>query len=194
MPYYEDSIKKMLPKTYFRKHVAHEICLALTHFKSLVPMMDRYVYNDGTTKDLMSLTGTIPVMFEDKTYNIPVCLWIEDSYPLTAPICYVRPTNDMMVLSGKYISNNGEVMLSYLEEWKSGECDLVSLLQVMVAMFGDFPPVCMQSHPEPEQAPCWLQFHRQAEVRSKADGSLYLHLAREDDLPVSLQDKHETNC
>uniref|UniRef100_A0A8P4K2D0 Zgc:123278 n=1 Tax=Dicentrarchus labrax TaxID=13489 RepID=A0A8P4K2D0_DICLA len=106
------------------------------------------VYNDGTTKDLMSLTGTIPVMYEDKTYNIPVCLWIEESYPQTAPICYVRPTREMMVLKGKYISSNGEVLLPYLEEWKNGECDLVSLLQVMVAMFGDFPPVCMQPHPE----------------------------------------------
>ncbi|KAM6926614.1 tumor susceptibility gene 101 protein [Lycodopsis pacificus] len=192
MPYYENVIKKMLPKTYLRQHVAHEIYVALTHFQSLVPMMDTYVYNDGTTKNLMSLTGTIPVMFKDKTYNIPVCLWIEESYPQTAPICYVRPTCDMMVLSGKYISSNGEVTLPYQEEWKNGECDLVSLLQVMVVVFGDFPPVCMQSHLEPEQAPCWLQFHRQAEVLSRTDGSLYLHLASEDDLPF--QQENETSC
>uniref|UniRef100_A0A8D0AQ49 UEV domain-containing protein n=1 Tax=Sander lucioperca TaxID=283035 RepID=A0A8D0AQ49_SANLU len=70
MPHYEDMIKKMLPKTYHRKHVAHEIYVALHHFKSLVPMMDRYVYNDGTTKNLMSLTGTIPVMFADETHNL----------------------------------------------------------------------------------------------------------------------------
>ncbi|KAK9516906.1 hypothetical protein VZT92_024814 [Zoarces viviparus] len=192
MPYYENAIKKMLPKTYLRQHVAHEIYVALTHFQSLVPMMDKYVYNDGTMKNLMSLTGTIPVMFEDNTYNIPVCLWIEESYPQTAPICYVRPTCEMTVLSGKYISSNGEVMLPYLEEWKNGECDLVSLLQVMVVVFGDFPPVYMHSHPEPEQAPCWLQFHRQAEVLSRTDGSLYLHLASEDDLPF--QQENETSC
>ncbi|KAL3061812.1 hypothetical protein OYC64_009863 [Pagothenia borchgrevinki] len=191
MPYNKGSIKKMLPKTYPRKHVAHEIYDALTHFKSLVPLMDRYVYNDGTTKNLMSLTGTIPVMLEDQTYNIPVCLWIEESYPQTAPICFVRPTHEMMLIGGQYISNSGEVVLPYLEEWKSGECDLLSLLQVMVAVFGDFPPVCMQPHPEPEQAPCWLQFHRQAEVLSKTDGSMHLNLTGEDDLPFQ---EHETNC
>ncbi|XP_035520925.1 tumor susceptibility gene 101 protein [Morone saxatilis] len=190
MLYYEDTIKKMLPKTYLRKYVAHEIYIALTHFKNLEPMMDKYVYNDGTTKDLMSLTGTIPVMFGDKTYNIPVCLWIEESYPQTAPICYVRPTREMVVIKGKYISNNGEVLLPYLEEWKNGECDLVSLLQVMVAMFGDFPPVCMQ--PELEQSSCWLQFQRHAEVLWKTDGSLHLYLSREDDQPP--QQENETNC
>ncbi|XP_029289427.1 tumor susceptibility gene 101 protein [Cottoperca gobio] len=191
MPYDEHSIRKMLPKTYLCKLVAHEIYFAVSHFNNLVPMMDKYVYNDGTTKDLMSLTGTIPVMIEDKTYNIPICLWIEESYPQTAPICYVTPTREMIVLSGKYISSNGEVLLPYLEEWKMGECDLVSVLQVMVAMFGDFPPVCMQPHPEHEQAPRWLHFHRQAEVLSKTDGSLYLHLTREDGLPFQ---EHDTNC
>ncbi|KAK5867660.1 hypothetical protein PBY51_012129 [Eleginops maclovinus] len=181
----------MLPKTYLRKHVAHEIHVALTHFKNLVPLMDRYVYNDGTTKDLMSLTGTIPVMFEDQTYNIPVCLWIEESYPQTAPICFVRPTHEMMLLEGQYISNNGEVVLPYLEEWTFGECDLLSVLQVMIVVFGEFPPVCMQPLPEHEQAPCWLQFHRQAEVLSETDGSSFLDLTSEDDLPFQ---EHETNC
>lgn len=35
-----------------------------------------------------------------------------------------------------------------------GGCDLASLLQVMVVIFGEFPPVCMQPYPEPEQASC----------------------------------------
>ncbi|XP_056243506.1 tumor susceptibility gene 101 protein [Seriola aureovittata] len=192
MSYCEDTIKKMLPKAYVRKHVAHEIYVAATHFKNLVPMMDKYVYNDGTTKDLMSLTGTIPVLFNDKTYNIPICLWIEESYPQTAPICYIRPTREMMIVRGKFISSNGEVEMPYLEEWKNGECDLVTLLQVMAVMFGDFPPVCIQPHSEPEQASCWLQFQRQAEVLSKTDGSFYVSLLREDDQPF--QQDNETSC
>lgn len=35
-----------------------------------------------------------------------------------------------------------------------GECDLVSLLQVMVAVFGEFPPVAMRPYPEQGQAAC----------------------------------------
>ncbi|XP_040895166.1 tumor susceptibility gene 101 protein [Toxotes jaculatrix] len=192
MSYCEDTIKKMLPKTYLRKHVAHEIHVALAYFKNLMPTMDKYVYNDGTTKDLMSLTGTIPVIFNDQTYNIPICLWIEESYPQTAPICYVRPTREMMIIRGNYISSSGEVELPYLEEWKKGECDLMSLLQVMAAMFGDFPPVCMQPQSEPKQASCWLQFHREAEVLSNTDGSSYLCLARDDGQPF--QQENETSC
>ncbi|XP_053175656.1 tumor susceptibility gene 101 protein [Scomber japonicus] len=188
MPYYEGKIKKMLPKTYLRKHVAHEIYMVLTHFKTLQPMMDKYVYNDGTTKVLMCLSGTIPVMFKDQTYNIPICLWVEDSYPQTAPICYVRPTPDMWIITGKFISSDGEVKLPYLQEWKHGECDLVSLLQVMAATFGEFPPLCKQ-HPELQQASCRQQYHRQAEVLSTSDGSLYLSLAREEG-----QQENETNC
>lgn len=60
-----------------------------------------------------------PVLIPDKTYNIPICLWIEESYPQSAPICYVRPTQEMMLVRRKYISNSGEVMLPYLEEWKN---------------------------------------------------------------------------
>uniref|UniRef100_A0A3Q3XJM0 UEV domain-containing protein n=1 Tax=Mola mola TaxID=94237 RepID=A0A3Q3XJM0_MOLML len=93
MSYYGSQIRKMLPKTYLRTHVANEIQTALTHFKDLQPMMDTYVYNDGTTKELMSLTGTLPVLFNDETFNIPVCLWLEESYPQSAPICYVKSTS-----------------------------------------------------------------------------------------------------
>ncbi|XP_041794557.1 tumor susceptibility gene 101 protein [Chelmon rostratus] len=192
MSYRGDRIKRMLPKTYLRKHVAHEINVVLTHFTDLVPMMKKYVYNNGTTKDLMSLSGTIPVIFKDMNYNIPVCLWIEESYPQTAPICYVTPIHGMVILRGKYISSGGEVTLPYLEEWNTSQCDLVSLLQVMIATFGDFPPVCMQLHPEPEQSSCGQQFHRQAEVLSNMDESLYVYLARDDGQPF--QQEYETNC
>ncbi|XP_041652563.1 tumor susceptibility gene 101 protein [Cheilinus undulatus] len=193
MSYSEEKIKKMLPKTYLRKHVANEISVAVTHFKHLVPVMDKYVYNDGTTKDLMSLTGTIQVKYTDKSYNIPVCLWLEESYPQTPPICYVRPTREMMVVRGKFVSTNGEVILPYLDEWKNGECDLVSLLQVMSVMFGDFPPVCMRPHPEPELSSCWLQFHqKRARVLSNSDGEMYLCLPKEDGQPF--QQEHETTC
>lgn len=191
MSYFESSIKKMLPKTYLCKTVAQDISSALTHFKHLVPLLDKYVYNDGTTKKLMCLTGTISTVYQDNSYNIPVCLWLEESYPQTAPIAYIRPTQEMFILTGNYVNSNGEVLLPYLQEWKQGECDLLSLLQVMAATFGDCPPVCMKAHPEPEQASCWLQFHKQ-EIISTPDGNSYLSLPRDDGQPF--QQENETNC
>ncbi|XP_077372114.1 tumor susceptibility gene 101 protein [Festucalex cinctus] len=188
----KNAIQKMLPKTYLRNHVAHEIHVAFIHFKDLVPMVDKYIYNDGTAKVLMSLTGTIPILFKDMTYNIPICVWLEESYPQSAPICYVKPTREMMILQGNYVSSNGDIRLPYLQEWKQGECDLVSLLQVMVATFGDHPPICMQPRPQPAQASCSLQFRKESRVFSRADGSLYLSLSAEDGQPV-LQG-NETSC
>lgn len=38
----------------------------------------------------------------------------------------------------------------------------------------------------------WLQFHRQPEVFTDTDGSLYLSLTREDGQPF--QQENETNC
>ncbi|XP_016888823.1 tumor susceptibility gene 101 protein isoform X1 [Cynoglossus semilaevis] len=192
MMFSEEMIRKMLPKTYSRKHVAREVFIAITHFDTLVPIVDKYVYSDGTAKNLMSLTGTLPVIYNDKTYNIPVCTWIEESYPQTAPICYVRPTREMLIVKGKYVSSNGEVELPYLEEWNKRKCNLVTLLQVMVAMFGEFPPLCMRPFSELEQASCRHQYQRQTDVFSNADGSLYINILGEDNRPF--QQHNETNC
>lgn len=73
----------------------------------------------GKVKNLSDFNIFLFAIIKDTTYNIPICLWIEETYPQTAPICYIRPTQQMMILSGKYISSNGEVMLPYLREWKN---------------------------------------------------------------------------
>ncbi|XP_074533308.1 tumor susceptibility gene 101 protein [Halichoeres trimaculatus] len=195
MAHFEEKIRKMLPKAYSRKLVAREISTALTHFKHLVPVMDKYFYNDGTSKDLMSLTGTIPAKIGGKIFNIPVCLWLEEHYPYAAPICYVRPTREMKVLSGEFMSSNGEVMLPYLNEWKNGQCDLGSLLQVMRVTFEENPPVCSLLHqpqPEPSFNSCCMQFHSLPQIISDDDGGMCLCIGGEDGLPF--QPKHETNC
>ncbi|XP_032441041.1 tumor susceptibility gene 101 protein [Xiphophorus hellerii] len=182
----EEMIRKMLPRAYLRKYVAHQIYVSMSYFKNLVPVMDEYVYKDGATKSLMNLTGTIPVGFSGKTYNIPICVWIEPNYPNSPPMCYVKPTREMIIVKGKYISSDGEVTIPYLKDWKKGKCDLPSLLQVMAIMFGEVPPLAMRSYPEPEQASCWLQFHKEA------DGRYCISIPRGDGQPF--QHENETSC
>ncbi|XP_056908856.1 tumor susceptibility gene 101 protein [Takifugu flavidus] len=181
MSFYKNTIQKMLPKAYVHKYVSRDIKAAVFHYKDLQPVVDKYVYNDGTTKNLMSLTGTIPVAYDGKTYNIPVCVWLEESYPQTCPLCYIKPTSEMMIMQSKNITSNGEVLLPYLDEWSADICDLVSLLQVMTSLFEDTPPLCMKPYREPVQESCFLQFHRHSEVRSWPDGSLYLSFPTEAD-------------
>ncbi|XP_047452607.1 tumor susceptibility gene 101 protein [Mugil cephalus] len=192
MSHCRDSIKKLLPKTYERKRVAHEIFATMAFFRALIPKMEKYVYNDGATKNLMSLSGTVPVIYNEKTYHIPICLWLEESYPQTAPMCYVKPTRDMVIIRGQYVSSGGEVTLPYLEDWKAGECDLLSLVQVMIGIFGECPPLAMRPIPESEQTSCSMQFRKQAEIHETDDGSSYMSLLNEDG--QLFQQENETNC
>lgn len=58
------------------------------------------------------------VFIKGKTYNIPICVWIEPNYPNSPPMCYVKPTCEMIIVKGKYISSDGEVTIPYLKDWK----------------------------------------------------------------------------
>ncbi|XP_076853689.1 tumor susceptibility gene 101 protein [Brachyhypopomus gauderio] len=138
----ENALRKMLSKTYkYRDLTVREITNVTAQYKDLRPVMDSYVFNDGSTKELLSLTGTVPVTYRGNIYNIPICLWLLDSYPYNPPICFVKPTSTMMIKTGKHIDANGKIYLPYLHEWKHPQSDLFGLIQVMIVVFGDEPPV-----------------------------------------------------
>ncbi|KAG9336993.1 hypothetical protein JZ751_029909 [Albula glossodonta] len=138
----EGALKKMLSKQYkYRDLTVREIISVIAQYKDLKPVMDAYVFNDGSTRDLMSLTGTVPVSYRGNVYNIPVCLWLLDTYPYNPPICFVKPTSAMMIKTGKHIDANGKIYLPYLHEWKHPQSDLYGLIQVMIVVFGEEPPV-----------------------------------------------------
>lgn len=87
----------------------------------------------------MNLTGTIPVPYKGNIYNIPICLWLLDTYPYNPPICFVKPTSSMTIKTGKHVDANGKIYLPYLHEWKHPQSDLLGLIQVMIVVFGDEP-------------------------------------------------------
>lgn len=72
---------------------------------------------DGTTMELVSLTGTIPVSYRGSSYNIPICIWLIDTHPKNAPICYVKPTADMSIKVSMFVDQNGKIYLPYLHDW-----------------------------------------------------------------------------
>lgn len=138
----ESSLRKVFSKYYkYRDLTARDITNVTNIYKDLKPMMDNYVFNDGSTKELLSLTGTVPVNYRGNIYNIPVCLWLLDTYPYNPPICFVKPTSTMMIKPGKHVDANGKVYLPYLHEWKPPQSDLYGLIQVMIVVFGEEPPV-----------------------------------------------------
>uniref|UniRef100_A0A3B5MZJ7 Tumor susceptibility 101a n=1 Tax=Xiphophorus couchianus TaxID=32473 RepID=A0A3B5MZJ7_9TELE len=143
----ESALKKMLKQYKYRDLTVREITNVISQYKDLKPVMDAY-FNDGSSRDLMSLTGTVPVSYRN-VYNIPVCLWLLDTYPYNPPICFVKPTSTMMIKTGKHIDANGKIYLPYLHEWKHPQSDLYGLIQVMIVVFGEEPPVFSRPTTQP---------------------------------------------
>ncbi|XP_016097446.1 tumor susceptibility gene 101 protein-like [Sinocyclocheilus grahami] len=142
-------LRRILPRTYnHRREVLSEIATVVSQHQHLQPVLERFVFNDGTAKTLAGLTGTIKVFYEGKHYNIPVSLWLKESYPRTAPICYVKPTPEMLIMTGRHVDSSGEILMPYLDEWRHTQCDLHSLIQVMKAVFSEVPPLRMRLYPE----------------------------------------------
>ncbi|XP_056108087.1 tumor susceptibility gene 101 protein isoform X1 [Rhinichthys klamathensis goyatoka] len=177
-------LKRRLPKTYdHRRKVLSEISTVVSQHPYLEPVLERFVFNDGTAKTLISLTGTIKVFFNGKLYNIPVSLWLKESYPRTAPICYLKPTREMAVVPSRHVNSNGEILMPYLDEWRHPQCDLLGLIQVMMTVFSEIPPLRMCLDPEDSRSA-----HK---VQSFEDFS-HVTLDSEGDLPFS--EHNETIC
>lgn len=126
-------------------HTKHDILNVVKNFKLLTPKIERYIYPNGVTKDLVCLDGTIPVLFRDVSYNIPVCIFISENHPFEAPICYVRPTRDMTIKTSRHVDGSGRVYLPYLSEWKRDTSDLLGVIHVMQVVFGNMCPVYQKS-------------------------------------------------
>lgn len=74
--------------------------------------------------------GTIPVLFRGDVYHIPICIWLPDTYPVEAPICYVAPTATMRIEVSESVSKGGQVRLPYLDKWDHFQSNLRTLVEV----------------------------------------------------------------
>ncbi|XP_015437671.1 PREDICTED: tumor susceptibility gene 101 protein [Dufourea novaeangliae] len=120
-----------------RKHVISVLNLYI----GLQYEVEPFVFNDGSRKELFNLKGTIPVSYKGTCYNIPVCIWLMDTHPNNAPMCYVKPTADMSIKVSMFVDHNGKIYLPYLHDWVPHTSDLLSLIQIMIVTFGEQPPV-----------------------------------------------------
>lgn len=76
-------------------------------------------HDDGRSQLLLSLIGTVPIVYQSATYNIPVAFWLPTSYPSVAPIVFVTPTALMLVKAGKYVDISGRCYHPYLAYWSN---------------------------------------------------------------------------
>ncbi|KAK6111512.1 UEV domain family protein [Brugia pahangi] len=118
-----------------------DILSALSGFPDLTPNVEDFIYPNKTCTLAFCLKGTIPVFYKGKTYNIPVALYLWDTHPYYAPICYVCPTPNMVLKESRTVDDLGRISLPYLSDWTFPGYDLSGLLQVMAMCFQDSCPV-----------------------------------------------------
>ncbi|XP_067001805.2 tumor susceptibility gene 101 protein isoform X4 [Anabrus simplex] len=141
----EGKIQQYLTKYQNPDITKRDIMTTLEHYQGLSCKLEQFVFNDGTRMELVNLQGTIPVHYKGTVYNIPVCIWIMDTHPNNAPMCYVKPTPDMHIKVSAFVDHNGKIYLPYLHTWSHNSSDLLTLIQVMIVTFGEQPPVYAKS-------------------------------------------------
>lgn len=149
-PALESYVSQLLSKYQFADRAKRDALNALKFYKNLSPRLEMFVFNDGTRKDLVCLNGTIPVSYKGVTYNIPICVWLLDTHPFHSPMCFVKPTADMEIKISRHVDSSGRIYLPYLHEWNPNSSDLLGLIQVMIIVFGETPPVYSRPKSEPE--------------------------------------------
>ncbi|KAH8257559.1 hypothetical protein KR038_011430 [Drosophila bunnanda] len=137
----ETQITKYLSKYKYVGATKKDVMDVIKTYRSLTYNLQTFIFNDGNSKELFNLQGTIPVVYKNNTYYIPICIWLMDTHPQNAPMCFVRPTPTMQIKVSMYVDHNGKVYLPYLHDWQPHSSDLLSLIQVMIVTFGDHPPV-----------------------------------------------------
>lgn len=128
-----------------------DIQSALDYFKELSLIVDGYVYPNGQSKELVTLSGTIPVYYKNNRYNIPVQLFLSDTHPYMPPLCYVRPTPDMSINVSDHVDTNGRINLPCLREWSYPQSDIYVLLNLMTMKFSEQSPVFAKRQSQPQQ-------------------------------------------
>ncbi|KDO39635.1 hypothetical protein CISIN_1g039489mg, partial [Citrus sinensis] len=140
LPYAEDT------KWLIRQH----LLTLISTFPSLDPKTATFTHNDGRSVNLLQADGTVPMPFQGVTYNIPVIIWLMESYPRHPPCVYVNPTRDMIIKRPHpHVTPSGLVSIPYLQNWIYPSSNLVDLVRELSACFSREPPLYSQRRPSP---------------------------------------------
>lgn len=136
-----EKIERILSKYKFHDVAVEELQKIHRIYPGMRPSTGTYTFSDSTQKDLLKLTGNVPVKYEGRSYNFPVQLWLMDSFPFTPPICFLKPTSNMVIREGKHVDAQGRIYLPGLHNWDHPKSSVVGLLNEMVAKFEEDPPL-----------------------------------------------------
>ncbi|XP_010492167.1 PREDICTED: protein ELC-like [Camelina sativa] len=137
-------------KSLIRQHLLNLV----STYTSLDPKTATFTHNDGRSVILLQTEGTVPMLFQGVSYNIPVVIWLLDSYPHYPPCVFVNPTRDMIIKRPhSNVSPSGLVSLPYLQNWVYPSSNLLDLAAHLIAAFSRDPPLYSQRRPQPQPSP-----------------------------------------
>ncbi|XP_042496057.1 protein ELC-like [Macadamia integrifolia] len=156
----------------------HLIALIDT-FPPLQPKTAAFTHNDGRTVNLLQAEGTVPMVYQDIMYYIPVVIWLMESYPRDAPCIYVTPTRGMIIKRPhSHVDPSGLVSHPYLHNWIYPSSNLVDLVCNLSYVFGNDPPVysspqAQGANPPPNRSPNSFSSSRSSSVHPPYGGSRF---------------------
>ncbi|CAF4301182.1 unnamed protein product, partial [Rotaria magnacalcarata] len=127
-----------------RRDINHGINSSIS---SLLLKIAPYFYNNGTSKDLLCLHGTVACQYKGNRYYIPIEIWFQQDHPNVPPLAYVKPTSDMFVsTASRDVQPDGTIIIPYIKNWRHPNSDLQTLLKAMSEAFSQSPPVYSNSN------------------------------------------------
>lgn len=107
-----------------------------------MPLM-HVAYENGRSRLLLLLHGTIPVIFRGSSYNIPIHIWLPQEYPRASPLIFVAPSPGMGVRPGNYVDIDRRCYHPYLAYWSDDvrKSVLVDAIKNLQDVFGKEPPL-----------------------------------------------------
>ncbi|PWA00633.1 hypothetical protein BB558_003310 [Smittium angustum] len=109
----------------------------------LLLKVDEYISEAGLKLPLLKFYGTVPVVFRNSSFNIPVSIWFPRDFPEKPPYIYVQPTEQMVIRESKVVNSSGRVKTDLSEKWETGTKNIrfISLLEEIIGIFSIEPPV-----------------------------------------------------
>uniref|UniRef100_A0A7N0T5P8 Uncharacterized protein n=1 Tax=Kalanchoe fedtschenkoi TaxID=63787 RepID=A0A7N0T5P8_KALFE len=144
LPYSED-VKRL---------IRHHLVTLAEAIPSIQPRTATYTHNDGRTVNLLQAYGTVPMDYMGVTYQIPIIVWLVETYPRHPPCVYVNPTREMVIKRPHpFVNPNGAVSVPYLQNWIYPSSNLLDLCRNLGQLFGRDPPLYSQRRVSPSTNP-----------------------------------------
>ncbi|MCO5595795.1 hypothetical protein L7F22_049843 [Adiantum nelumboides] len=133
LPYQEPA------KATIRSHLSS----LLQEFPCLHVKIEAFPHSYGRPSSfLLQVGGTIPILFLQVFYNIPIAIWLAEQYPFCAPLVFVVPSPFMIIKTAHpMVDHSGLVSCSNLRYWVYPTSNLVDLVRSLCAAFGQDPPL-----------------------------------------------------